>query len=74
MILKTRLDYQTIGNWIQSGSKVLDFRDKAFNIYFENADYLSMINKTYGEKTVNHIKKMTNHKINRKHHNTEVNY
>ena len=30
--------------------------------------------KTYGEETVNHIKKMTNHKINRKHHNTEVNY
>ena len=25
MILKTRLDYRTIGNWIQSGSKVLDF-------------------------------------------------
>jgi len=56
------------------GSEVLDFRDRAFNIYFENSDYLSMINKTYGEETVNHIKKMTNHKINRKHHNTEVNY
>ena len=56
------------------GSEVLDFRDRAFNVYFKNPDYLSMINKTYGEKTVNHIKKMTNHKINRKHHNTEVNY
>ena len=56
------------------GSEVLDFRDRAFNIYFENSDYLSMINKTYGEETVNHIKKMTNHKIIRKHHNTEVNY
>ncbi len=56
------------------GSEVLDFRDEAFNIYFKNPDYLSMIKKTYGEKTVNHIKKMTDHKIKRKHHDVEVNY
>ena len=56
------------------GSQVLDFRDKAFDIYFKNNDYLSMIRKTYGQKTVDHINKMTKHKINRKHHKEEVNY
>jgi hypothetical protein len=56
------------------GSKVLDFRDKAFNIYFESNDYLSMIKKTFGENTVKHIQKMTVHKIERKHHSNEVNY
>jgi radical SAM superfamily enzyme YgiQ (UPF0313 family) len=56
------------------GSKVLDFRDKAFNIYFESRDYLSMIKKTFGENTVKHIQKMTVHKIERKHHTNEVNY
>jgi len=56
------------------GSEVLEFRDKAFNTYFKNSDYLSMIKKTYGEKTLNHIKKMTDHKIKRKHHDVEVDY
>ena len=56
------------------GSEVLDFRDKAFDIYFKNTNYLSMIRKTYGQKTVDHINKMTKHKINRKHHKEEVNY
>ena len=55
-------------------SEVLDFRDKAFDAYFNNSDYLSMINKTYGQNTLEHIKKMTNHKIKRKHHNEEVEY
>ncbi len=56
------------------GSEVLNFRDKAFDEYFKSPDYLGMIKKTYGEKTVDHIDKMTNHKIDRKHHNEEVNY
>ena len=55
-------------------SEVLDFRDKAFDTYFNNSDYLSMINKTYGTDTLEHIKKMTNHKIKRKHHTEEVDY
>ena len=56
------------------GSQVLDFRDKAFNIYFNNSDYLSMIKKTFSQTTMEHIQKMTNHKIKRKHHSEEVNY
>lgn len=55
-------------------SQVLDFRDNAFNIYFNNSDYLAMIKKTYGENTVSHIKKMTSSKIDRKHHFEEVDY
>tara|TARA_A100001015_G_scaffold109332_1_gene121318 strand:+ start:11396 stop:12907 length:1512 start_codon:yes stop_codon:yes gene_type:complete len=55
-------------------SEVLDFRDKAFDTYFNNSDYLSMINKTYGKKTLEHIKKMTMHKIKRKHHDQDVSY
>lgn len=55
-------------------SQVLDFRDKAFNAYFENSDYLTMIQKTYSKKTADHINQMTKHKIDRKHHNTEVIY
>lgn len=56
------------------GSEVLDFRDNAFNEYFKNNDYLSMIEKTFSKKTVDHIKKMTDHKISRKHHDMEVKY
>lgn len=56
------------------GSTVLDFRDKAFSVYFKNSDYLSMINKKFGEKTIRHIAQMTAHKIERKHHVQEVNY
>ena len=56
------------------GSEVLGFRDKAFDTYFNNTDYLSMIKKTFGQNTVEHINKMTKHKINRKHHFEKVNY
>ena len=56
------------------GSEVLEFRDKAFDTYFNNTDYLSMIKKTFGQNTVEHINKMTKHKINRKHHFEKVNY
>ena len=56
------------------GSKVLDFRDKAFNTYFKDTNYLSMIKKTFGESTVKHIQNMTVHTIERKHHTEEVDY
>tara|TARA_A100001015_G_scaffold318463_1_gene438443 strand:- start:5159 stop:6676 length:1518 start_codon:yes stop_codon:yes gene_type:complete len=55
-------------------STVLDFRDEAFNVYFKNSDYLSMIKNKFGDKTTKHIKQMTEHKIERKHHKQEVNY
>ena len=56
------------------GSQVLDFRDKAFDVYFNNSDYLSMITKTFGKETTKHISKMTIHKLKRKHNFEEVNY
>ena len=56
------------------GSQVLDFRDKAFDTYFNNSDYLSMITKTFGKETTEHISKMAIHKLKRKHNFEEVNY
>ena len=56
------------------GSEVLEFRDKAFDAYFKNRDYLSMIKKTFGEHTVSHIEKMSSHKLKRKHNFEKVNY
>ncbi len=55
-------------------SEVLDFRDNAFDIYFKNQDYLSMIKSTFNKDAVNHINKLTENKIKRKHHFEKVNY
>jgi radical SAM superfamily enzyme YgiQ (UPF0313 family) len=55
-------------------SEVLEFRDKAFDVYFKNANYLSMIKKLYGSKVEEHIKKMAQHKIKRKHQFESVFY
>ena len=56
------------------GSEVLDFRDKAFDAYFSSSDYNSMIIRTYGRETADHISKMLAHKLKRKHHFEKVNY
>ena len=56
------------------GSEVLEFRDKAFDIYFKSSDYLSMITKTFGKETTDHITKMASHKLKRKHNFEKVNY
>jgi len=56
------------------GSQVLDFRDKAFDTYFKNQDYLSMIMKTFNKDTADHISKMAKHKLKRKHNFEVVNY
>lgn len=56
------------------GSEVLDFRDKAFEIYFKNSDYLKMIESTFGNKTRHHIEQMSEYKIKRKHHFEQVDY
>jgi len=55
-------------------SEVLEFRDKAFNAYFKNANYLNMIKKLYGVQIENHLKEMTHYKIKRKHQFEEVSY
>ena len=56
------------------GSEVLEFRDKAFNTYFNNSDYTSMITKTFGKETAKHISEMAKHKLKRKHNFEKVNY
>ncbi len=55
-------------------SEVLSFRDKAFDTYFNNNDYLSMIKNKFGKDTEQHILKMTKFKLKRKHHFEDVNY
>jgi len=50
-----------------SSGEVLSFRDYAFNAYFDNPRYLSKIKRVFGVETVEHIKKMTEHKLQRKY-------
>jgi radical SAM superfamily enzyme YgiQ (UPF0313 family) len=50
-----------------SGSDVLRFRDQAFQIYYNDPAYLSMIEKKFGTETAAHIRRMTKNKLERKH-------
>ncbi len=50
-----------------SGQQVLEFRDYAFDTYYKNPRYLNMINEKFGHDTMDHIKKMTSHKLKRKY-------
>ena len=43
--------------------KVVRFRDEAFQTYFSRPEYLSMINRKFGEKAETHIKEMFQWKI-----------
>lgn len=49
-----------------SAAEVLAFRDKAFHTYFENPNFLSMIDKKFGPTAVQNIKKLTTIKLKRK--------
>ena len=55
-------------------SQVLDFRDNAFNTYFNSENYLNLVKNTFGNSTLSHIKKMNKKSIKRKHHFEEVDY
>jgi len=55
-------------------SEVLDFRDKAFNIYFQNPDYMKMAKDRFGENMNTQISSMLKHKLKRKHQFEEVDY
>jgi hypothetical protein len=46
-----------------SGSEVLSFRDDAFHIYFDSPDYINMITKKFGSRTVRHIQEMASQKL-----------
>lgn len=50
-----------------SGTEVLDFRDEAFDEYFTNPAYLTMMGDKFGPRVVEHLKEMTSHKIRRRH-------
>ncbi len=50
-----------------SSSEVLKFRDEAFNTYFTSPSYLAMISEKFGSETVDHISKMTSHRLKRKY-------
>jgi len=49
-----------------SAADVLRFRDQAFERYFSNERYLSMIGKRFGVQTLNHIHDMLSRKLVRK--------
>ena len=50
-----------------SAREVLKFRDDAFHKYFENTDYLSMIEKKFGSNVKKHIQEMTKTRLRRKY-------
>ncbi len=49
-----------------SAKEVLKFRDDAFHQYYENADYLNMIEKKFGGNVKGHIREMTKTRLKRK--------
>jgi anaerobic magnesium-protoporphyrin IX monomethyl ester cyclase len=49
-----------------SGREVLRFRDQAFQTYFNGSAYLEMIGRKFGETTVEQVRQMTSHKIERR--------
>ena len=46
-------------------SEVIRFRDRAFQVYFTNPKYLDMVRQKFGVATVEHIREMTSHKLER---------
>lgn len=50
-----------------AGAEVLAFRDRAFQLYFNDGKYLDMIRDTFGPAVVRHIRDMAGHKLERQH-------
>ena len=50
-----------------SATQVLDFRDEAFESYFTNPSYLGMLESKFGALAVDHVKRMTSHRLRRHH-------
>jgi len=48
-----------------SAGEVLQFRDHAFNVYFTDPNYLSLVQEKFGDETVSHIRQMTSHRLER---------
>ena len=49
------------------GGKILTFRDRAFDAYFTNPAYLSMMRSKFGDAVVEHLNFMTGKKLERKY-------
>jgi radical SAM superfamily enzyme YgiQ (UPF0313 family) len=50
-----------------AAAEVLEFRDRAFHLYHSHPAYLEKIERCFGLATVDHIRKMTRHRLPRKH-------
>ncbi len=50
-----------------SGPEVLRFRDKAFQTYYSNPDYLAMVERKFGIETVEHLRAMTSKTLERQY-------
>ncbi len=48
-----------------SAAEVIRFRDRAFQVYFNHPAYLAMIEKKFGPETVQHVREMASHKLER---------
>lgn len=51
-----------------SASQVLRFRDVAFRTFYNSPRYLQMVQSTFGDATVNHIREMAAHRLVRNHY------
>lgn len=51
-----------------TATRVLDFRDLAFQEYFQHAEYRAMLQRTFGERVVRHVSDMCAHRVHRRHH------
>lgn len=47
--------------------EILDFRDKAWHMYFTNPSYLASVKTKFGRETHDHIVEMTKHTLKRKY-------
>ncbi len=50
-----------------SAGEVLEFRDRAFQAYFNAPSYLEMVRRKFGPQTVQHIREMVSHRLIRRH-------
>ena len=50
-----------------SAAQVLRFRDDAFQFYFKNPNYLTMISRKFGPETAAHIREMASYKLERRY-------
>ncbi len=50
-----------------AAAKVLEFRDRAFQVYFNSPRYLEMVRQKFGPDTARHIQEMASHPLVRQH-------